>query len=135
MPASVGSNFRVGSRWTSSPRVLTNGVSLSCTIYLSYRKMHLSDPGSPRSSRMRGVGEGASVKADAGWTEPVKRDKTATAQPYQHPNSVRLDDGRSLSGLERLQAGLCRSLGRVYPCPSALPDVLLTNGVSLLHTI
>jgi hypothetical protein len=31
------------------------------------------------------------VKADEGWTEPVKRDKTATPQQYQHPNSVRLD--------------------------------------------
>ena len=82
-------------------------------------------PGSPRGSRMSEVGEGALVKADEGWTEPVKRDKTATPQPYQHPNSVRPDDGTTLWGLERLQADLCRALGRVYTRPSALPDVLL----------
>ena len=82
-------------------------------------------PGSPRGSRMSEVGEGALVKADEGWTERVKRGKTAAPQQDQHPNSVRPDDGTTRWGLERLQADLCRALGRVYTRPSALPDVLL----------
>jgi hypothetical protein len=53
---------------------------------------------------MRETGEGAPVQTDEGWTKWVNRDKTAAPQPYQHPNSVRPDDGTTLSGLERLQA-------------------------------
>ena len=84
-------------------------------------------PGSPRGSRMSEVDEDAPVQADEGWTEWVKCGKTAAPQTCQHLNSVPPDDGRALWGLERLQADLCRALGRVYTRPSALPDVLLTN--------
>jgi len=79
----------------------------------SHRKFHLPDPGSPRHVRMKEVVKGAPVKAEEGWTAWVKRGKTAAPQPDQHPNSVRRDGGRTLAGLERLQADLCRSLGRV----------------------
>src|SRR5712671_5358765 len=65
------------------------------------------------------------VQADAGWTKRMKRGTTAAPQTYYHPNSVQPDAGTALAGLERLQADLCRSLGRVHTCPSALPDGLL----------
>ena len=54
---------------------------------------------------MKEVVQGASVKADEGWTVRVKRGTTAAPQPYDHSNSVRRDGGRILAGLERLQAG------------------------------
>ena len=82
-------------------------------------------PGSPRRVRLKEVVEGAPVKADEGWTERVKRGKTAALQTCQYPNSVRPDDGRTLWGLARLQADLCRALGGVPTGPSALPDFLL----------
>jgi hypothetical protein len=74
---------------------------------------------------MKEVVEGAPVKADEGWTARVKHGKTAAPQTCQHPNSVRPDDGTTLWELERLQADLRRSRGRVSTRPAALPDVLL----------
>ena len=50
--------------------------------------------------------QGASVQADEKWTARVKRGTTAAPQPDDHSNSVRRDGGRTLSGLERLQADL-----------------------------
>src|SRR6266581_5110986 len=111
----------VGCRWHTGIRVDRAKAPL-CS---SYRKMHFPIPGSPRHSRIRAAGEDAPVKTDAGWTKRVNRGKTASPQPYQHPNSVQRDDGTTLWGLERLQADLYRSLGRVSTHPSTLPAVLL----------
>src|SRR6266567_1551531 len=91
----------------------------------SYRKLHFRVPGSPHSSRVSEVDEGAPVNANEGWTERVKHGKNVAPQTCQHLNSVRPDDCSTLWGLERLPADLCRALGRVYTRPSALPDVLL----------
>src|SRR5262245_60109867 len=91
----------------------------------SHRKFHFPDPGSLCRVRMKEVVEGGPVKADAGWTGWVKRGTTAAPQLNQHPNSVRRDGGRTLAGLERLPADLCRSLGGVSTRPSTLPDPLL----------
>jgi hypothetical protein len=74
---------------------------------------------------MSAVGAGAPVKADEGWTERVQRGTTAAPQPAQPRNAVRPEAGPPLGGLASLQADCYRVLGRVYPRPSALPDVLL----------
>src|SRR6266849_5733821 len=87
--------------------------------------MHLSDSGSPRYSRMRETSEGAPVKADKGWTKRMRRGTPAAPQTCDSLNSVRPHACSTLAGLERLQADLCRALGGVHPCPSALPDILL----------
>src|SRR5437588_1720645 len=91
----------------------------------AYRKMHFPAPGSPRHSRMKEAGEGAPTKADEGWTKQVNRGTTASPRTYEHPNSVRPDDCSTLSGLEYLQADLCRSLGAVSTRSSAISDVVL----------
>src|SRR5918996_5654267 len=87
--------------------------------------MHFPDRGSPCYSRISEAGEGAWVQVTEGWTKRVNRGKTASPQTYHLPNSVRPDDGTTLSGLERLQADLFRPLGAVQTCPSALPDGIL----------
>src|SRR5712691_8189025 len=96
--------------------------------------MHFSSPTSPCDSRRNEVGEGARVKTDEGWTTRVNRGTTAAPSQTYLPNSVRPDDCSTLAGLECLQADLCGSLGRVSTRPSALPDHLLTDGVSRLQT-
>src|SRR5207249_3744140 len=60
-------------------------------------------------------------------TNKVVLNRGTTASPSQsyHPHSVRRDGGRTLAGLECLQADLCRSLGGVSTRPSALSDILL----------
>jgi hypothetical protein len=65
------------------------------------------------------------VKTDEEWTKRVNRETTAAPPPWCHPNAVRSAAGSPLTGLARLQAELCRALGRVHPRPSALPDGLL----------
>jgi hypothetical protein len=79
-------------------------------------------PGEPRPVRMKTVGEGGPVNR---WTERMRRGTTAAPQTCNSLNSVCPDACRTLAGLERLQADLCRALGRVHPRPSALPDSLL----------
>ena len=55
---------------------------------------------------MKEVVEDVPVKAHEGWTERVKRAKTASPQTRQYPNSVRPHDGSALTGLERFQTDL-----------------------------
>jgi hypothetical protein len=73
------------------------------------------------------------VQADEGWTERMKRGTTASPQQDQPLYAVRPDAGTTLGGLEHLQADLCRSLGGVPTCPSALPDVLLLSFFQFLR--
>ena len=42
-----------------------------------------------------------------------------------YPKARRPDDRSLSAGVERLQTGLYRALGRVHPRPAALPDGLL----------
>src|SRR5438128_12526865 len=72
----------------------------------SYRNFHFRVPGSPHSSRVSEVDEGAPVNVDEGWTERVKCGKNASPQKLQYPNSVRPDDCSTRSGLERLPTDL-----------------------------
>src|SRR5215831_20113006 len=60
--------------------------------------------------------------------------RTALSHTTQHSEAMRPDDCRSLAGLEHLPTNLCRTLGRVQMRLSALPDALLTDGVSRLQT-
>src|SRR6266852_2384438 len=86
--------------------------------------MHFSDPGTHFHVRPKELVEGALVKTAVGWTERMRHDKTAAPQTY-HFNAVRPHACSTLAGLERLQADLCRALGRVHTHPSTLPNVLL----------
>src|SRR5262245_51332063 len=70
-------------------------------------------------------GEGDHVQADEGWTKWLNRGTTASPSQSYHPNSVRRDGGRTLAGLECLQADLCRSLGGVSTRPPAVSDLVL----------
>src|SRR3989441_8412783 len=97
----------------------------SCWICPSYRNFHFRVPGSPHSSRVSEVDEGAPVNVDEGWTERVKCGKNAAPQKLQYPNSVRPDDCSTRSGLERLPTDLCRALGGVQGVTSSLQSTLL----------
>src|SRR5712691_10746719 len=91
----------------------------------SYRNLHFRVPGSPHSSRVSEVDEGAPVNVDEGWTERVKCGKNASPQKLQYPNSVRPDDCSTRAGLERLPTDLCRALGGVQGVTSSLQSTLL----------
>src|SRR5437879_9025796 len=91
----------------------------------AYRNLHFSSPTSPRDSRRSESSEGARVKTDEEWTTRLQRGTTTAPPQLYHPNSVQSDDGSPLTGLECLQADLCRALGPLSTRPSALPDSLL----------
>jgi len=69
---------------------------------------------------MRGTGHVA-----GGWTERMRRGRTAASPLCHDLNSVRPYACSALAGLERLQADLCRSLGAVSTRPCTLPDGVL----------
>src|SRR5882672_1118613 len=68
---------------------------------------------------------GGTGHAAGGWTERMRRGRTAASPLYHDLNSVRPYACSALTGLERLQADLCRPLGAVSTRPSALPDGVL----------
>src|SRR5437588_12213264 len=76
----------------------------------AYRNLHFSSPTSPRDSRRSESSEGARVKTDEEWTTRLQRGTTTAPPQLYHPNSVQSDDGSPLTGLECLQADLCRAL-------------------------
>ena len=78
--------------------------------------------------------EDAPVRTEEEWTEQRRSGTTAVSPLYHSLNSVGPHAGSTHTGLEHLQADLCRPLGWIHPRPSALSDRLLTNGVSILLT-
>src|SRR5262245_26759518 len=109
--------------YTSIPTV-RYGRPMGWRVCSSSRKLHFAPLGTHCRVKTQEVVEGVPVKTEAGWTERMRQDTTA-APHTDHCNAVRPHACSPLAGLERLQAELCRALGRVHPCPSALPAVLL----------